>query len=633
MLEALRERSQSWIAKLILVLITVPFAIAGIDSYLSNVGSKAALAEVNNETISVQEFGKALQDHRASMEGKVDPNFVNDPKVRKEVLDRLINQKLLAAEVKRAGYTVTDEQLYKMIVAMPEFQKDGQFSQEIYDRLLSSNGMTPSSFEARMRKDLLSRQIQQGVASMSFVPGQVEDAALKAKHQMREISVSTIHSDDFLAKVKVDPNAAKSYYDKHKDEFRIPEQVKLEYLVFSANNLITSMQVGDDEIQRYFQENSSKYQGDEERRASHILIALGGKKDAAAKAEAKQKAMKVLEEVKKSPEKFAELAKKYSQDPGSAQNGGDLGVVKRGVMVKPFEDAVFSMAPGSVSELVETEFGYHIIRLTEVKGAAQGLDQKKPEIRGELMYQKALAKFAEVAETFSNIVYEQSTSLEPAAKQFHLELQRSDWLSREDVAKFFKNNEQLASAIFSNEVRKEGRNTEAVEISPNTLVSCRVVDSRPSSFRPFDDVKAEIEEAIRKKEAMNMAASEGDKALSVLKQGQDVNSLIWSAPALASRQDTQGLTESVVAKAFKMEVSKLPSYAGSLSSDGSYVLIRVGAVQDGLQQLDKESRQRAQGELNMQLSSEYLAAYIKSLRASASIKINEGLLLKTGQDN
>lgn len=633
MLEALRERSQSWIAKLILVLITVPFAIAGIDSYLSNVGSKAALAEVNNETISVQEFGKALQDHRASMEGKVDPNFVNDPKVRKEVLDRLINQKLLAAEVKRAGYTVTDEQLYKMIVAMPEFQKDGQFSQEIYDRLLSSNGMTPSSFEARMRKDLLSRQIQQGVASMSFVPGLVEDAALKAKHQMREISVSTIHSDDFLAKVKVDPNAAKSYYDKHKDEFRVPEQVKLEYLVFSANNLITSMQVGDDEIQRYFQENSSKYQGDEERRASHILIALGGKKDAAAKAEAKQKAMKVLEEVKKSPEKFAELAKKYSQDPGSAQNGGDLGVVKRGVMVKPFEDAVFSMSPGSVSDLVETEFGYHIIRLTEVKGAAQGLDQKKPEIRGELMYQKALAKFAEVAETFSNIVYEQSTSLEPAAKQFHLELQRSDWLSREDVAKFFKNNEQLASVIFSNEVRKEGRNTEAVEISPNTLVSCRVVDSRPSSFRPFDDVKAEIEEAIRKKEAMNMAAIEGDKALSVLKQGQEVNTLIWSAPALASRQDTQGLTESVVAKAFKMDVSKLPSYAGSLSSDGSYVLIRVGAVQDGLQQLDKESRQRAQGELNMQLSSEYLAAYIKSLRASASIKINEGLLLKTGQDN
>lgn len=629
MLEALRERSQSWIAKLILVLITVPFAIAGIDSYLSNVGSKATLAEINNESISIQEFGKALQDQRDSMEGKVDPNYVNNPKVRQAVLDRLINQKLLAAEVKRAGHTVTDEQLYKLIVAMPEFQKDGKFSQEIYDQLLASNGMTPSVFESRMRKDLLSRQIQQAVASMAFMPAGAEEQALKAKYQTREISVATIHADDYLGRVKVDPAAAKTYYDQHQDEFRVPEQVKLEYLVLSVNHLVTGIQVSDEEVQRHFQENAAKYQGDEERRASHILIAVGGKKDSVAREEAKQKALKVLEQAKKSPENFAELAKQYSQDPGSAQNGGDLGVVKRGVMVKPFEDAVFAMAPGSISDLVETDFGYHIIRLTELKGATQDLEQKKPEIRGELMYQKALAKFAEVAETFSNLVYEQSTSLEPAATQFKLQPQKSDWLSREDAAKFFKNNDRLAAAIFSDEVRKEGRNTEAVEVGPNTLVACRVIDSRPASFKPFEDVKTQIEEAIRKREAAVMAAAEGDKALGQLKQGQDAPSLLWSAPVLASRHDPQGLTESVVATAFKMNVAKLPSYTGATSSDGSFVMIKISAVEDGASTLDQDSKQRSQAELNMQLSSEYLAAYIKSLRSSATIKINEALLLKT----
>jgi peptidyl-prolyl cis-trans isomerase D len=287
------------------------------------------------------------------------------------------------------------------------------------------------------------------------------------------------------------------------------------------------------------------------------------------------------------------------------------------------------MAPGSISDLVETNYGYHIIRLTELKGATQGLEQKKPEIRGNLMYQKALAQFAEVAETFSNLVYEQSTSLEPAANQFKLQPQKSDWLSREEAAKFFKNNDRLAAAIFSDEVRKEGRNTEAVEVGPNTLAACRVIDSRPASYKPFDDVKSQIEEAIRKKEAAVMAATEGKKALDLLKQGQNVPSLVWSAPASVARDDPQGLTGSVVTTAFKMDVAKLPSHTGATSSDGSFVLIKVSAAGDGVSTLDQDSRQRSQAELNMQLSSEYLAAYIKSLRSAAKIKINEALLLKS----
>ncbi len=633
MLEAIRERSQSWIAKLILALITIPFAIFGVDSYLKNAGSGAAVAEVNKEAITIQEFGKSLQETRSRAEGKVDPNFVNDPQVRTAVLEKLINMRLLRDEVKRGGYTISDEQLSKLIVAMPEFQKKGQFSQEVYDQLLASNGLTPSTFEARLRNDLLVQQVRDGIAGMAFSPDAVTNNALRARHQQREVSVATIFAEDLFEAEKADPAAVQAYYDKNKSEFAIPEQVQLEYVVLSTANLMSGIQIPEDEIKRFYQENVSKFQGDEERHASHILITFGGKTDAAAKAAAKSKALAVLAEVKKAPEKFDVLAKKYSQDPGSAQNGGDLGAVKRGVMVKPFEDAVFSMAPGSVSDLVETEFGYHIIKLTEIKGSAPTLEEVKNQIRGELLSQKASAKFAEVAEKFSNTVYEQSTSLAPVAQEHQLEVQKSGWMSQADVAKYFKGNEKLASVVFSDAVRKDKRNTEAVEVAPNTLVAARVVDSRPSSTKPFADVKEAIEKKLRQQQATQKAAQQGELALKALKQGGEVKTLTWSSPAIVSRKDAQGLTESVVAKALQMDVSKLPAYAGAVSQNGSYVLIRVNAVSDDLQTLDADAKNRAVGEYNTLLSAEYLAAYLKSLREQGKVVIHQDLLLGNSQGN
>lgn len=633
MLEAIRERSQSWIAKLILILITVPFAIFGVDSYLRDAGSKAAVAEINNEPITIQEFGKSLQETRANLEGKADANFMNDPQVRTAVLDKLINMRLLRAEIKRGGYTVTDEQLSKLIVTMPEFQKKGQFSQETYDKLLAANGLTPNNFEARMRDDLLVQQVREGIAGMAFAPEAVTNTALRARHQLREVSVATILAEDLFDAEMADATAVQAYYDKNKSEFGIPEQVQLEFVALSTANLMSNIQITDDEIRKFYQENVSRFQGDEERHASHILIIFGGKTDAVAKAAAKKKALEVLSEVKKSPEKFDVLAKKYSQDPGSAENGGDLGAVKRGVMVKPFEEAVFGMAPGSVSDLVETDFGYHIIKLTEVKGSAPTLEEAKNQIRGELLNQKASASFAEAAEVFSNTVYEQSTSLAPAAQAHHLEIQKSSWMSREDVIKFFKNNEKIANAIFSDAVRKEKRNTEAVEIAPNTLVAARVVDSRAPSIKLFAEVKVDIEKKLRQLQAAKKAAQQGDLALQSLKQGKEVGTLTWSSPVQVSRNDAQGLTDSVVAKAFQMIADKLPAYAGAISKNGSYVLIRVTAIEDGLLKLDNNVKDKSLAEYNTLLSAEYLAAYLKSLKTAAKITIHRDLLLSNNQIN
>ncbi len=625
MLEAIRERSQSWIAKLILALITVPFALWGVDSYLHQAGSNVAVAKVNGDSITVQQFGKSLQEMRDSMQDKAAPNFTDNPEVRATVLDKLVNTRLLAAEVKRGGYAISDEQLSKLVVTLPEFQKNGQFSQEMYDKILAANGLTPSRFEAVMRSELLGQQVRDSISRLAFAPHAVMDNALRVQRQMREVSVYSYRPDDFLAQAKAEPAELKAYYDKHPDEFRVPEQVKIDFVVFSANSLIASMHVSDEEAKKYYDENASKFQGDEERRASHILIAFGANKDAAAKAAAKKKAEEVWAEAKKSPDKFDVLAKKYSQDPGSAANGGDLGPIKRGLMVKPFEDAVFSMAPGSISEPIATEFGYHIIKLTEVKGAAQTFDQVRGQIRAELMYQKALAKFADAAETFSNSVYEQSDSLEPAAKEQGLQVQKSGWMSREDTAKFFKN-DKIAAAIFSDEVRKDKRNTEAVEAAPNTLVAARVTEARPSSMKPFEEVQAGIEDKLKHQKAAELAKAEGEKTLASLKKGGDASAIGWTTPVKIDRQNPQGLTEGVVKQAFRMDASKLPAYVGAAGKDGGYVLIRLAAVEDGLQKLDPESKKAAENEYKTALGAEYLLTYMRSLRTHADIKVNQDLL-------
>jgi peptidyl-prolyl cis-trans isomerase D len=626
MLEAIRERSKGWLAKVILAAITVPFALWGIDSYLHQAGSNVAIAKVDGDTVTMQQYGNALQNLRSQLqsEGKVDPAMLDNPEVKRSVLDRLITTRLLNAEVNRAKFMISDEQLAKYLVTLPEFQKDGQFSQEIYDKILAQNRLSPSQFESSMRNDLLVQQAREGLASLAYLPNAVAEQTLKIEHQKREVSVAEIKTADYVNQVKIEPEQVKAYYEKYKDKFRVPEQVKLEFVLLSANTLIPGMQVSEDESKKFYAENASKFQGDEQRRASHILIGFGVSATPQAKLDARKKAEQVLAEVKKNPGKFEELAKKYSQDPGSAEKGGDLGVFGRGSMVKPFEDAVFSMTPGAISDLVESEFGYHIIKLTEIKGQSQTYDSVKPQIRAELMYQKALAKFSEQAENFSNMVYEQSTSLQPAATAFGLQVQTSGWLSREEGAKFFKN-DKLMNMVFTDEVLKERRNTEAVEVSANALVAARVVDYKAAAPRTFDEVKGGIEEFLKLEQAAKLAIEKGEAALASLRQGKTVESLEWIPPVVIDRKNAQGLTDLSMAQAFKIDTSKLPAYAGVADNNKGFLLIKVSRVDNALSG-DESEKKSAEMDLQAALASEYVTSYVRSLKEKSKITVNTQLM-------
>ncbi len=631
MLDSIRNHTQGWLAKVILALITIPFALFGIDSYFNDAGSNVAIAKVNGDKISIQEYSNAIDNvrNRLQSEGqKVDAAMLESPELKQSVLDGLITRRLVNEEIQKSKFKISDEQLSTYILGMPEFQQDGKFSEDIYQKTLAQNKLTVSKFENDRRNELLTQQAREGLSLLVSVPKGVAEHALKFAFQQRDVSFAEIKTAQFVSQVNITPEQVKAYYDQHKDKFKVPEQVKLEFALLSAAGLVSQMQVTDAEVKQFYDENAAKFQGDEQRQASHILIGFGVTATPEEKAAAKDKAADILLQLKKDPSRFEELAIKNSQDPGSATKGGDLGSFGRGAMVKPFEDTVFAMKVNQISDLVESEFGYHIIKLNGITGQSSSFDSMKPQIKGELLFQKAQAKYAELADDFSNTVYEQSGSLKPAAEKFGLQVQTGPWMSREEGAKFFKN-DKLMSLVFSDDVLKEKRNSEAVEVSPNNLVSARVLEYKPAAPRSFDEVKGGIEALLKLEQASKMTAEKGLATLAKLKSGSAAADLDWIPPVTVDRKNAQGLTELVMKQAFKIDASKLPAYAGYMDGNKAYTIVQVSRVDNAI---NADAKQTANAEFEAAVAAEYMSAYGKSLKAKGDVVVNRKLL-ETNLDN
>ncbi|MEY4454259.1 MAG: hypothetical protein RI951_853 [Pseudomonadota bacterium] len=631
MLEKFRSYAQTKAAKIILALILVPFALFGIDSYLNQAGNNLSIAKVNGYKIALPEYNRAIENvrNRIMSEGKkVDPAMFDSFEFKESVIDGLITKQLLNNDIKKSRFRITDQQLSQYIIGMPEFQKDGKFSQEIYDKVLQNNQLTPKKFEESIRNDLLIQQVRDGLQKLTFIPPNNLAETLKATSQQREISIAEFKTKEYMTKANIAEKDMQAFYDQNKSKFLAPEQVKAEFVVFSLANILPTINVTEDEIKSFYKANADKYQNQQQREASHILIAASKNAPPAEKEKAKAKAEDVLNQIRKNPKQFAELATKYSQDPESAKKGGDLGSFGRGMMVKPFDDAVFSMKVNEISNVVESDFGYHIIKLTKIIGEGGGFDAMRPQIKAELIYQKGQEKFAALAEEFSNKVYEQSSSLDAVSKRFNLPIQKTDWISRNDSDKFFKN-EALMSALYAKESIKDHRNTEAIEVTPNNLISARVVDYKAQSTKPFADVRKNIEDYLKFESAKKMVASEGEAALKSL---TDASSKIqWQPATLVDRKNTKGLSDAVVNHAYKMPTDKLPSYSGFIDGNNGYVIVKVNKVSFP-NDSNEENKQAFASDYSEALSAEYLSAYLKGLKAKASVSVNQKFF-ETSQKN
>ena len=631
MLEKFRSYAQTKAAQIILALILVPFALFGIDSYLNQAGNNLSIAKVNGYKIALPEYNRAIENvrNRIMSEGKkVDPAMFDSFEFKESIIDGLITKQLLNNDIKKSKFKITDQQLSQYIIGMPEFQKDGKFSQEIYDKVLQNNQLTPKKFEESIRNDLLIQQVRDGLQKLTFIPPSNLEETLKATSQQREISIAEFKTKEYMAKANIAEKDMQAFYDQNKSKFLAPEQVKAEFVVFSLANILPTINVTEDEIKSFYKTNADKYQNQQQREASHILIAASKNAPPAEKAKAKAKAEDILNQIRKSPKQFEELATKYSQDPESAKKGGDLGAFGRGMMVKPFDDAVFSMKVNEISNIIESDFGYHIIKLTKIIGEGGGFDSMRPQIKAELIYQKGQEKFAALAEEFSNKVYEQSSSLDAVSKKFNLPIQKTDWISRNDSDKFFKN-ETLMSALYSKESIKDRRNTEAIEVTPNNLISARVVDYKAQTSKPFADVKKNIEDYLKFESAKKTVAKEGE---TVLKSLADTSRKIdWQPSVLVDRKNTKDFSDAVINHAYKMPTDKLPSYSGFMDGNNGYIIVKVNKVAFP-NDSNEENKKAFASDYTEALSAEYLSAYLKGLKAKASVSVNQKFF-ETSQKN
>ncbi len=628
MFDAVRNNKR--IVQIFLGLITLPFAFWGVDSYVRNAGAGRDMASVGGSKISVPEFEMALRERqdqlRQTMGESFSPEVMNTPEVRLGILNSLIDKRLLMLEASKQNLMTSDAMLRDVIQAIPGLQEDGKFSMERYESALRSKGMSQPQFEARLRQDLTLQQLLGGVSETAFVSTTQADNLLRLQLEERQFNEFRIASEPFADKVKVEAGEVQKYYDDNKTQYEVAEQVKAEYVILSLDALLSQITVSDAEVKTWHDGHKDRYEVPEERRASHILILAKPDSD---KEKAKAKAEEVLAELKKSPEKFADLAKKHSEDPGSAEKGGDLGFFGRGMMVKPFEEEVFKQKEGDLSGLVESEFGYHIIKLTGIKAAkVRPLEEVKAEIEGELKKQAASRKFAEAAEVFNNMVYEQADSLQPAADQFKLKIEKSDWVPKNPDSKMAAQigplaNAKVLTALFSEDAVKNKRNTEAVEVAPSTLLAARVVEHSPASVKPFEMVKGEIEALLKAQKQTAMAKAAGEEKLAELKKGEK-DAVNWSATKTMTRQQAQTMPIPALQAIFKADTQKLPAYVGS-ELGGSYMIYKVVKATQP-EKLDEAKRKSLKDEYTTIVAQQDVAAYMSSLRQRYKIEINTGLL-------
>jgi peptidyl-prolyl cis-trans isomerase D len=616
------------------VLILPPFALFGIEHYFTGRDSDQVVARVGDTVISQEEFTRALRDQQRQMQqaanGRVDPALLDSPQMRQRALETLVQRRLLLDRAERAGLAVSEQALDQFMSRFPPFLgEDGKFSEALADQYVRSEGLTGKGFRARVRQEMLLQQYSSAYGRSEIASRTVVDRIARLAEQQREVSQHAIQPERFLAKVKLEPNAAKQYYDANAQEFRTPEQARVEYVVLSADALSQQVQVDPAEVKKYYEANRNQFGNPETRQVSHILIPVDDGASAETKQKARAQAEALSKELQKNPGGFAEAAKKYSKDTGSAARGGDLGRISRGTMkdVPEFEEAAFKLKAGEVSEPVETRHGYHVIRVVDIQPARiKSFEEVRAQAEGELKKQLAAKRYSELAEKFTNDVYEQSDSLKPAAELAKAALKTSGWITRDRAEEPILNNQRLLSAIFSEDVLRDKRNTEAIEVTPGTMVAARVAEHKPAAVQPFAEVSAAIEKRLSLQEATKLAAAEGRRLLGELKQGKGAQ-VDWSQPVTVTRADRKGLSDPVIRQAFRMDGSKLPAYAGVETLTGAYFLLRLSRVQDA-DKVAPEKTQTMTDEIRQVLAQETLAAYIATLRQKAGVTVNAGALEK-----
>jgi peptidyl-prolyl cis-trans isomerase D len=603
----------------VLGLIILTFAFFGVDAYFRGGGAAAdEVATVGDSKITVQEFGTSVrraQDRmRAQAQGQQNQQmnaYLNSPEFRQAVLDEMIERRVLLQQAAKSGMAVSTDELRSAIASVEAFyDEDGKFSVARYEQLLRAQNLTPAQFERQIEQDILLGRFRNTVTGTAFMPDKVVERLVRIREQEREVSQLVVSPAEFRDKVEVTEEDAKEYFEGNKSLFRIPERAKVEYLVLTPEVAAANVEVSDEELKEVYERRITEFQAPEERRASHILITVSSDASDEEKTAAEAKANDIYQQLQTTPKRFAELARANSGDPGSAERGGDLGFFQRGFMVSEFEDAAFALSKGEISAPVKTQFGFHIIRLDEVKAVqTTPFEQVREQLLKEVREDRVQEAYLEAAQTFSDLVYTEYDSLKPTAETLNLTIQQSDWVSPASGGNNpLLNNPQLLEAVFSAESLEERRNTEAVEVQPNTM--------------PFEDVSADIVDFLKSERAIERAKTEGEAIVEKLNSGEKVSGLDWSRPNFVTLQRRQGLHPEGARAVFSADAAKLPAYSGVAVDDGRYVIYRVSKVQE-VGAVSPDQLQTASRQLSQITQQEQYANVVGSMRDRSDVRVRE----------
>ena len=584
MFDSIRNHKK-YLMGFLLILIVPGFVLFGVQGLADFKPGEEAVASVDGEKITQADWDQA---HRVETQQlrqsnpSLDIKLLDSPEMKYATLERLVRDRLLAVAADKFRLHTSDQALARALQADPNIAAlrgaDGKLNVEGYKQLVARQGMTPEMFEARMRNDLSLRQVASGVAGSGFTPASVADVSLNAYFERREVQVQRFAATDFAAQVKPTDADIEAFYNENPALFQAPEQADVQYIVLDAAALQKNVVLDVANVKSYYDQNAARLAGPEERRASHILLAFAPTMTAEEKAALRAKAQSLLEQVRKAPGTFAAVAKAESKDTGSATNGGDLDYFGRGAMVKPFEDAVFALGKGDISDVVETDFGFHIIQLTDIKAPkAKPFEEMRGQIEADLKQQEAQKLFSAAAEKFSNLVYEQADSLQPAADELKLEVQSFKGLTRgagQDAGVLA--NARLIDAIFADDARQNKRNTEAVDVGSNRLVAAHVTQYLPARTRPLAEVKEAVSALMVARRSADMAVSEGEKKLAAWKAGGEAAAL--PAAITVSRDQPQGQPAQLLNAALSADPKVLPAWVGVKLGGQGYAVVKVNKV-------------------------------------------------------
>lgn len=580
-------RKHTKIMMMVMFLLIIPsFVLFGIDGYNRAQQSDTAVARVGGIDITQTQWDlahKAEADRMRASMPNLDAKLLDSPEARYSTLEKLVRERVIALATEKEKFSTSDARLTKYLQEDPTIaslrKADGKMDMERYRQLAASQGFTPEGFENNVRMDLSRQQVEAGVRSTGFATPIIADLVLNAFFEKREVQMLTFSAVDYAGKVNPSDAELEAFYQANQALFQAPEQARVEYVVLDMDAVKKNIQISDADLKAYYEQNAAHLSGNEERRASHILINAPKDAPVADRQTAKTKADQLLKLVRVAPADFASVAKKHSQDSGSAVKGGDLDFFARGAMVKPFEDVVFTMKKDDISDVVESDFGYHIIQLTDIKTPRKrSFEELRAGIESDLKTQQAQRKYAEVAEAFTNTVYEQADSLKPVAEKLKLEIKTVDKVLRQPQPGLtgVLANENFLSALFSVDTIEKKRNTEAVETAVSQLVAGHVVAYQPARILPLVEVRQQVRDKVVLNKAVELARKEGVDKLTVWKKDPSTASL--PAAVLMSRDQSQNVPTVILVAALRTDPTTLPAWVGVDLGGKGYAVLRVNKV-------------------------------------------------------